>query len=90
MKYNEKMYNYLNNYFLNKIEKDEELGRECNSYFDSANALYDLKKITLEENDCLCDSLNGLIDFVIKLVSTCPDLFIIFTDEQKLKNLNKK
>lgn len=87
MKFNENIYKYLSNYFDNIVEEDEILGKTMNTYFLPLNKLYDDGKISLNEVDELSDTQCDLISFVIRVVSSCPDLFIIFTDEEKLKNL---
>lgn len=87
MKFNENIYKYLSNYFDNIVEENEILGKAMDAYFLPLNKLYDDGKISLDEVDKLCDTQCDFISFVIRVVSSCPDLFIIFTDEEKLKNL---
>ncbi len=87
MKFNENIYKYLSNYFDKIVEEDEILGKAMNEYFLPLNKLYDDGKISLNEVDELSDTQCDFISFVIRVVSSCPDLFIIFTDEEKLKNL---
>lgn len=78
MKYNIKMYEYLSQYFEKQIEKNKNLGLQCDSFFEISNKLLVDKKISLNEHDLLCDSYTNLIDFVFKILSTCPDLFVSF------------
>lgn len=71
-----KIFLYLRDYFGNLIEEDKEISKECDSFFEPANALYDLKKITLEENDLICDNMCALIEFVLFTISGCPNIEI--------------
>lgn len=74
MKYENKVFKYLDDYFYEMTENKRLLGVELDSFFEVANALYTLNKISLEENDLLVDSITDLIQFVIKVISTCPQI----------------
>lgn len=87
MKLNRNIYNYLSNYFDNIVEENKDLGKALDKYYAPLNKLYDDGKISFDELDELCDTQCRFVSFVIRIVSSCPDLFIIFTDEEKLKNL---
>lgn len=86
MKCNKKVFDYLSNYFSNLTDNSADLREELNSFYDAANALIKLNKITLAEHDCLCYAMADLIDFVIEAISSCPDLFIILNGGNRTKS----
>ena len=78
-----KIYRHLFNYYFNKIEDNKELGKECDSYIKCFDDLYKKQRITLKEFDIITDNMVLLMQFVIYVISHCPELLIVLQNNEK-------
>lgn len=74
---------FLTKYFYNVLDKNNSITTKCNAFYDTANELYDLKKISLEENELLVESISNMIYFIIDIISKCPGLSIEISNKYK-------
>lgn len=80
---NEVIKEFLTKYFYNVLDKNNSIANKCNAFYDTANELHDLKKISLEENELLVESISNMIYFIIDIISKCPGLSIEINNKYK-------
>lgn len=74
MKENNKILLFLRDYFADIVDKYDDVGLQLDSYYAFIEDLYRSKKITFNECDTITDNICELIDFVLYVISNCPNV----------------
>lgn len=86
------IFEYLENYLSEKLDKDKIFNKRFNDCFEYADRLYQDGRITLDENDEIREGAYQLQELILKTIAECPQIAIILTqnNSQNLVVLNEK